>query len=786
MTAAPPRAAAPLTDGDLTALPSSRSPRGWWRAAVDRLAGSDPGLTQLRTAVQALAAMTLSVAGAGAFVALTGALQVDPAGLPRAVVAAQHHGALVIALLVAGLLAMQATFSVHDTSLRSGALLSATLPLPMLATMAVGIALAPYHALSLVWLVVALVIGVYLRRFGPRGFAYGLLTFQGAFLGYFLAAQLSLGSLGWIAAIMVIGVVASLVARYGLLRQDPHRTLLRMWTSWRARAQRLLELATELTDTECNDRHRASLHDSIGRQLTRLNESTLMIDAQLGQPDASRAALVLHQRLFDMELALTNVCRFAVAVTDRCPDSDVHHAVRQVLLDLRSVDHTAAVHDVSAVRDLRPDDPTTAVLLDRFGQSVEALAGARREWLAVSRAEFSGDTDTAAAVPSDPDTATHDFTPAVDLVSGWLPGSGPVSDEATKLPGPRHWWQGVGLSGPARAAIQVGVAATISVLVGGLLSDRRLYWALLATFLAFLATSNSGEQVRKALFRVGGTLVGIVLGAVIVHLIGGNLPASVVIIGVALFFGIYLIRVNYTFMVIGITITMSLLYVQLGEYSWSLLVLRLEETAIGVGAVVVTVLLVVPLRPQRVLTAGVLLWFRALNAVVDDALTTLAGGTRVTRLGVRNLDAAYQSLVVTARPLQHATFGRNSSQLREILAVATAARNYARNLATGARPWTDPAVLAALEPAAARMRDSLAVIDRRLEQREFAPYVRSAALFNAVDRALPDDDRRSHLVLRDLMLLDGALARLATSLRLPVEDLDTTPPVAESSTFRSP
>lgn len=761
-----------LTDGDLVALPPSRSPRDWWRAAVDRLAGSDPGLTQLRTAAQAIAAMTLSVLGAGAFVALTGALQVDPAGLPPAQVAVQHHGALVIALLVAGLLAMQATFSVHDTGLRSGALLSATLPLPMLATMAVGISLAPFHALSLVWLVVALVIGVYLRRFGPRGFAYGLLTFQGAFLGYFLAAQLALTDLGWIAAIMGIGVVASLVARYGLLRQDPHRTLLRMWQSWRARAQRLLELATELT-TGHDDRRRAALHDSIGRQLTRLNESTLMIDAQLGQPDASRAALVLHQRLFDMELALNNVCRFAVAVTDRCPHDDVRLAVRRVLVDLRGVDHRAATHDLTALRDLRVDDPTAVVLLDRFGQSVEALTSARREWLAVSRAEFGGDHDAAAAVASDPDTATRDFTPAVDLVSGWLPGSGPVSDEATRLPGPRHWWQGVGLSAPARAAIQVGVAATIAVLLGGLLSDRRLYWALLATFLAFLATSNSGEQVRKALFRVGGTVVGIVLGAVIVHLIGGNLPASVVIIAVALFFGIYLIRVNYTFMVIGITITMSLLYVQLGEYSWSLLVLRLEETAIGVGAVVVTVLLVVPLRPQRVLTAGVLLWFRALTAVVDDALSTLAGGTRVTRLGVRNLDAAYQSLVVTARPLQHATFGRNSSQLREMLTVATAARNYARNLATGAHTWTDPAVLAALGPAADRLRASLAVIDRRLERRETEPYVRSAALFNAVDRALPEADSRAHLVVRDLMLLDGALARLATALRLPVDDLDT-------------
>ena len=152
-----------------------------------------------------------------------------------------------------------------------------------------------------------------------------------------------------------------------------------------------------------------------------------------------------------------------------------------------------------------------------------------------------------------------------------------------------------------RGAIQIGVAATIAVVVGDIVSGYRLYWALLATFLAFMATTNSGEQVRKALFRVGGTAFGIVIGDLLVRVTGGNLWSSLLIVLVALFIGIYTIRVNYTFMVIGITVTMSQLYYQLGEFSWSLLVLRLGETAVGVGAVVLTVLLIVPLRPQRVL-----------------------------------------------------------------------------------------------------------------------------------------------------------------------------------------
>ena len=148
---------------------------------------------------------------------------------------------------------------------------------------------------------------------------------------------------------------------------------------------------------------------------------------------------------------------------------------------------------------------------------------------------------------------------------------------------------------------------------------------MLATFLAFMATTNSGEQVRKALFRVAGTAIGIVIGDLLVHVTGGHVWSSLLIVIVALFFGIYLIRVNYTFMVIGITVTLSQLYAQLGEFSWHLLLLRLRETAIGVGAVVLTVLLVVPLRPQRVLTTGVLLWFRSLSALVNRALDQMLG-----------------------------------------------------------------------------------------------------------------------------------------------------------------
>jgi uncharacterized membrane protein YccC len=270
-----------------------------------------------------------------------------------------------------------------------------------------------------------------------------------------------------------------------------------------------------------------------------------------------------------------------------------------------------------------------------------------------------------------------------------------------------------------------------------------------------------------------------VLGDLLVHLTGGHVWSSLLIVLVALFFGIYLIRVNYMFMTMGITVTMAQLYVQLDEFSWSLLLLRLAETAIGVAAVVVTVLVIVPLRPQRVLTTAVLLWFTALRTLVEAVLDRGTGERAPLRPLVREVDAAYAALVATATPLRRATFGRNSAQLTELLSVGAAARQYARSLAAGLQDaedrsdepsWADNP---SLRDAAGQLRTSLDAVERRIRTGEHGCYVRSAALVAlAIDDLRPRHSALQH-GLRDLTLLDGTLARLAGALQMDVADHDT-------------
>jgi uncharacterized membrane protein YccC len=74
-----------------------------------------------------------------------------------------------------------------------------------------------------------------------------------------------------------------------------------------------------------------------------------------------------------------------------------------------------------------------------------------------------------------------------------------------------------------------------------------------------MGAHNAGEQIRKALFRVVGTVIGIGVGSLLVSAVGHHTYWSIAIILVSLFFGLYLIRISYAFMAIAITITVSAL-----------------------------------------------------------------------------------------------------------------------------------------------------------------------------------------------------------------------------------
>lgn len=778
----------------------------------DRFLGSDPGLTRLLTALQGVVSIGAAMAVEWLFVRHTHVLQLDTHGavLPgaqAAEVAAQHHGVLIVAVLLGAIVGMISSFTgrLFPTA-RAQLVAFSLMPVPMVAGMALGLALAPHRSLALVSFVVVLGAGGYCRRFGPPGFVGGMLLFMGDFFGYLLSQQLRPSNLGWLAVELWIGALVAIAAQLTVFYPGRRSALRRMRRSYSARARELATAALAVFDG-AGDRVRASRR--LHRRLVRLNETALMVDSQLSSPGALPVGLApatLHQRLFDAELALANVARFA----DRLAHEELAPPVRDLV---RTGLAAVADHDLERaelagrqlVEMLRPAGPgtgyvgrhtsgdrperTVRVVLHRFAISILGSVDAARSWAAEAPAV------------GDPRGAVAAFESSVTLNGGWLPGSTGVSAVASRE-------DRIGLAPYARVAIQLTVAATGAVLLGSLLSERRFYWAVLAAFLTFMGTNNTGEQVRKGLQRVAGTMVGILLGATAAHLVGQRTGLAITVILLAMFLGLYFMRVNYALMVIGVTVAVSQLYVQLDEFSDALLVTRLEENAIGVAVAALTVLFVFPLRPGRVVAVAVRQYVDALSELAGQAVRRLLDGggdtgdlgdsdnlgdygdpgdsgdvgDRALRTAARRLDGAHQSLVATTAT-GRLLVGPDTPRYRLVAAVS-ASRHYARMLVidTAAAAELAPPVRADLVAAGRQLGDSLAAVVSALVHHDGdrRTYVRSAALFDLAAGGLDDADLTAppRLALRDLQLIDGAMAVVAGAVGLRVRALDTPDDVA--------
>jgi hypothetical protein len=435
------------------------------------------------------------------------------------------------------------------------------------------------------------------------------------------------------------------------------------------------------------------------------------------------------------------------------------------------------------------------VLLHRFATSVTDLGTALRAFRLYP-----------ASQPPDDDlpdsTGGEEFQPQVLTFGGWLPGSATVAGAASQERGGSGLVERIRLAPYARIAIQMGIAVGGSIIAGDALSGRRFYWAVIAAFITFMGANTAGEQLRKSVFRVAGTVIGVIAGSVLAHLVGDVVWAQIVVVLVSLFLGLYLFRINYTFMTIGITVLVSQLYVELDEFSNSLLALRLAETAVGAGVAIATVLLVLPLHVGRVARVAARQQLEALADLADRCLDRLAdpasaaGSDLELRAAARRVDVAYQALVATVGPMRTPLFGRLAARVAGFTATASAARHYARNLLLDASTrYADLDARAADGLAVAReqLAASVGAITAALapeagddggdgsgpgsgdEDRPARLYVRSASLFARVADELPGQPltSRPHLALRDLQLLDGALAEAARWAGVPVTDLDT-------------
>ena len=373
----------------------------------------------------------------------------------------------------------------------------------------------------------------------------GLVIFNGGYLGFFLHGEIKLADLGWIAALLGIGVATSLFVGLAFFRPNRIATLARMRRSWEARANRVLVRSTAVLDAP-DSSHLRSASRRLARQIVRLNECTLMIDAQLAESVPGFSIRFRSSTPIRRRPGAVQSRRFAQTATRSavlCSSGPLRARARACIAAVLAGDKDNVDARAVELRRASSDDARMTVVGLRLAASAQTYVAARRQIRATIER-----VGKKAAVP---------YTPAVTLKSGWLPGSAPVSTEASTTPGRGGALDHTTLQPHTRAAVQAAVAGAIAIVVGDIVSGPRLLLGGAGDVHGITSTTNSGEQVRKALFRVTGTAIGIVVGDLLVHLTGGHVWSSLLIVIASLFLGNYLIRINYTFMAIAITVTVS-------------------------------------------------------------------------------------------------------------------------------------------------------------------------------------------------------------------------------------
>ncbi|BBY22832.1 hypothetical protein MSTO_30370 [Mycobacterium stomatepiae] len=263
--------------------------RNWW-------IGSDPGLLRLRMATRTTAALACSLA---MLFVLTRAT-----GQPLAVA------------LLGVVITMIAARSVNEPDPRQQRITMALLPVPAALSITAAALLAPHPVAADAAFVVVVFAAVYVRRFGPRGRALGMVAFMAYFFTLYLRASIS--ELPWMIGAVVVGTVCTYVMSTYVMPDRPERVLRATIRALRARMAILVDTTAETVRSgQLDERQRRHMR----ARTTRLNETALMVQSQI-EDNADPAVLwpgVTSQQLapwlFDAELAIEWVANAGRTVT---------------------------------------------------------------------------------------------------------------------------------------------------------------------------------------------------------------------------------------------------------------------------------------------------------------------------------------------------------------------------------------------------------------------------------------------------------------------------------------
>ncbi|BBX98282.1 FUSC family protein [Mycobacterium lacus] len=584
---------------------------------------------------------------------------------------------LTVALLGA-VITMIAARSVDEPDPRRLRITMALLPVPAAVSITAAVLLAPDRVASDVAFVVVVFAAVYIRRFGSRGRALGMVAFMAYFFALYLRANTS--ELPWMIVAVLVGTLCTLVTSAYLLPDRPERVLRATIRSLRARMAIVVDTTADtLRAGGLDERRRRRLQ----ARITRLNGTALMVQSQI-EDGANPATLwpgvtgeQLARWLFDAELAVEWVAiagQRAAAVAAEIPAA--------TRIELAG----ALTQLARAIRVPRPGGLRRAANLAR--QFVDERAGPAT---ADSASEAAAHRLALAIIAAT--TATSEIRALVEHAAA---NAAPDIVSTTPPPAPDNGGDqqpSGGLLPTTRQAIQVSVAASLAIVTGELVSPARWYWAVIAAFVVFAGTNSWGETLTKGWQRLLGTALGAPSGLLVATLVSGDTVESLVLIFVCLFCAFYFMKVTYSLMTFWITTMLALLLGLLGQFSLDVLLMRIEETAIGAVIGVSVAILVLPTNTRTVIRKDTRAFLTSLSALIETSMATMFDDEEAASPTeqARQLDRDLQQFRITAKPLLAGVAGfAGRRSIQRSLRLFTACDHYARNLARSSEQYQDP------------------------------------------------------------------------------------------------
>lgn len=545
------------------------------RDARDRLVASDPGLFRLRRGAGALLGVGSTAVLESWVMGLTGL----------------HGQALVLPIMLGAVMAMVSATSVREVSRRSVLWVCLWLPFVSAVGFTSGTLVHPQPLLAISVFVLVSFVAVWVRRFGPRWFTRGFVMWQGYFFTLFIGPPLSMLPVLLISGLVSAAWVALLLVT--VLYDRPAARLRRTVNALRARLRAAIAGCLELIETPGSQRAERRLR----AELVRTSAVALMFDAQLGNEGAlpeRLSASRLRRWLMDLEIGLEDVAGGTLELTRRpVPGPTTPASLVPVpptvdaatLGELRTALRVLGWGDLDAAR----------VLLERLPDDVPAIRRLASGGLRLIEASQAAHEDRLADGTWSPEgtEGDDDYEPVVSLINDNLPGRAVLAGEAVSSD-TSHPWSPNRLGFQTRQAVQAAVAAALASGAGELLSHRRYYWAAIAAFVTFAGASTAAETARKAVARTAGTLVGLGVALLLAEVTRGDLPATLTLGLLGIFGAFYFQPLSYAVFTFFITVVLGQLYVLLHLFSGSVMVLRLEETAVGAAAGIIASFLVLP------------------------------------------------------------------------------------------------------------------------------------------------------------------------------------------------